>query len=1133
MSIVDILNSYENVLEKKMVSHKYWYFTNGDKIVKRECKDILFLLKLFESTSKTVVHDWTMIPNYYNTKVVPFVPYDDYINLNKNNADLFNFIGLRKNIISEPKHIGDYMVWPGMSANFLGWTLYLYLNENYKLPASIPLYNHKKLGAFNLLTNEDNNLDISCKIIRNNELLFTNTDKTPSIAVFSLQTFDEEPIDVIFGKEYVFVSNTKMWFDYLINNNAAKQCDFAPEYDFICKTILLDELRWLNNTVPLQSLQIEQTTNLDNKMNDILSPCSTFEVEFTKTIDECLTEINDKMLEKSSPSLNIVDILPFYMKNNEYSTFYILLISVWQYCEYTIKMHGQYTIEDILYFVKTLCVKVGGDDKLFMDNLIYFSTKNMAKNFMNSLQFFVTPDQGIAEYFDAVSAYFALHLAIFYKINTWSITPSTIKSADVDINVVSMGFYKKIKVNKFDYIFTGSIYENYKNKKDNFLAYYYRTCPETTVSELLFNKTLNFYMTQEGLFDVCKKIYKEPCPFIVMSTLKKNFISKNQTYIEKPIFHRLFATIDKDLLLFKLYHARKFLDDYYTIINNIIDCHTIGSSMNEVCQELKIKWREMINWVLESKATDILIIMIKLKNNLNQPITNIVSLPVTVDLFGLQVAIVCHLIWPNSKIDHYFWALLSPSFQDFEDWLDDYDFGDLVSNDVFNNKKKITEGMHRLLNRIEYDEKDIFEQVKTVIYQAGSPDKKKYEYSRVVKNIGMYYKKFDKVLKEYNVWSDILIEHRNNESMYTWLTRFYIRMFLNDYSGNIKELINVVKGFSYFRVFTNFHSNNSKALINFCASLAIPIDNEKMCIVLSSKPNCGKSSLWELLSTMILVYKQDKEHYNHNKSDKDEKVKLYESQLYVMNEAQLFSKAYLKSIVDSTKIDSARCNYGVMEKFNSTFKSLICNNDDDKIFVTDGYDKACSNRLGQMYFDHEFDPEIKSFCGSVYEHHLKKRYCEERDIINTLKNSVQSFLANVLMYNCNPNDGQLYYKSILQGDNSYKYNKKCLYIYNTRIEALMYVLNVKECKNAQEFSEEKLLDAIKCAEKYVTQMLNFRKRKNITAEMLCSDFKQKYNSSSRFYNADTKMYSNLQISLDEKFFKQYSPKFKSNVDETV
>lgn len=96
-------------------------------------------------------------------------------------------------------------------------------------------------------------------------------------------------------------------------------------------------------------------------------------------------------------------------------------------------------------------------------------------------------------------------------------------------------------------------------------------------------------------------------------------------------------------------------------------------------------------------------------------------------------------------------------------------------------------------------------------------------------------------------------------------------MFLNDYSGNIKELINVVKGFSYFRVFTNFHSNNSKALINFCASLAIPIDNEKMCIVLSSKPNCGKSSLWELLSTMILVYKQDKEHYNHNKSDKDEK----------------------------------------------------------------------------------------------------------------------------------------------------------------------------------------------------------------------------------------------------------------------
>ncbi|ABC61205.1 helicase-1 [Choristoneura occidentalis granulovirus] len=1122
MSVEDIMNSYENVNETKNLSHNYWYFRNSqNKMVRHQCNDAVFFFKLLMSTLPTQ-HTWSMVPNFCSTRVIPFIPYKDYLDLLSKNPNMFEFKTLRNNDIGKVLRVGEYMVWPELSANFLGWTLYLFINMGYKLPALIPLCHHHDLGNFNLLSNNNHNIDISCKIVRGDQLLFTNTATVPKYEVL---TFDSDT-RIYFGSEYVF--SKKMWFDFLVNDDSIKTGTFLPDYQFVCQSIDFESLRWIDPCIIPSPFDVEMN---NNNTIDTLSPCSKFEIDINNTVDECLKVINEMMLAKCSPSLNNENILKFYLTNNKYSTLYILIICIWQYCEATIKMHNQYELEDILYFVKTLCEKLTSDETVFIDHTVYFSTEKMAKNFLNSLQFFVTPDHGMEQFFDSVSAYFALHLSIFKKTGVWSINSSSIKEAsDVDITTKSVGFYKKIKINKFDYIFTGGIYENYKNKKDHTIAGIYSACPEVTVSELVFNKTLNFYMTQSGLFDVCKKIYKEPCPFIVMSTLKKNFISKNQTYLEKDTFKQLYNSINMDLTLLKIYHARKFLVEFYNVVNNINDCQVVGEKMSTVRQDLIFKWKELVGWLLDCKGTDIVLLILKLKDQLTQPIGNIISLAVNVDVLGLKAAIICHLLWPNSSIEKFFWALLCSHYHDFEDWLEGCDFE--VSENVFKNKKKITEGMIYILKRVEYGEDNMDGRVKEMIRNAGECDDKKYEYLRILKNVGSYYKKYEKIVNEYNVWSDVLIEYRKNESMYNWLTRFYIRMFLRDLPGNVSEISNVVMGYTYFRVFTNYHTNNSKALINFCASLIIPFDYEKMCIVLSSKPNCGKSSLWELLSTIILVYKQDKEHYKHNKNEKDEKVKKYESQLYVMNEAQLITKAYLKGIVDSTKIDQARCNYGVMEKFNSTYKTLICNNDEDKIFVTDGYDRACSNRLGQMYFDHEFN-ESKPFSGSVYEHHIRKRYCEERDIVSKLAEPVKAFLANVVMYNCDPNDGQLYYKCILQGDNSYKYNKKCLYIYNTTLEALLYVMNVKECKSAPEFSEEKLIDLIKCAEKYVPHMLHYKRRKHVSVDVLCAEFRRKYNSSSRFYNSDTKMYNGLQISLDEKYFMKFPPKFKANVDEDV
>ncbi|AEB00363.1 helicase [Clostera anachoreta granulovirus] len=1129
MSVEDLMMSYESVTKIENVSHQRMYFTDGARVVKREFANVDFVAKLFAST-KPASHDWTLVPNLASTKIVPFLPHDDYVQVNKLHPQVFRFTTLGNKNMCTPTRVGNYMVWPKMSACFLGWALYLYINTKYEIRPRIPLCHHRELGKFNLLTNEDINLDVSCKITRGDSLMFTNTDSSPDVVVFTAEE-GHEVTNVKFGKQYVFASNNKLWFDYLVNDTSIVKCLFKPEYSFICDVIDLNVLRWDGEA-------ITTTPNFDEEpvQNScgVVSPCSNFEREFSETIVECLKVISDAMMEQAPTTLTSDDILNFYLKHSGYSTFYVLIIAVWQYCEYTIKMHNQYTIEDILYFLKTLCIQVGGGDDLLIDNLIYFSTKNTAKNFMNSLQFFVTPDRGTEDFFRSISAYYTLHLSIYKKTESWVITSTSVREAEVDNSVKSVGFYKKIKVGKYDYIFNGGIYEHYKNRKDHSIASMFETCPEVTVSELLFNKTLNFYMTQEGLFDVCKKIYRESCPFVVMSTLKKNYVANNQTYLEQNTFRKLYNSIADDLTLFKVYHARKFVQDYESVDLALRECAMVDSELIEpTSRQLETKWRDLMNYLLECRDSDVVLIALRIEDRLQQPINNVISLALNVDLIGIRVALACHFLWPNSKCEIFFWALLSQSYHDFEDWMEGYEWNGICTAAVFDNKKKITEGMARLLGRLDYGCKDIMVNVMNVISEAGVPDNKKYDVKRVIKNVGALYKKYKNVIRRYGVFSDLLLSHRKGESMYSWLTRFYMRMFLHDFVGDVNELKSVVRGFSYFRVFTNFHVNNSKVLINFCASLAIPVDNEKMCIVLSSKPNCGKSSLWELLSGLILVYKQDKEHYKHNKNEKDEKVKLYESQLYVMNEAQQFTKAFLKSVVDSTKIDSARCNYGIMEKFNDTSKCLICNNEDDKIFVTDGYDKACSNRIGQMYFDHEFDPTLNGFCGSVYEHYVKKRYAEERDIVVKLKSSVQAFLANVLMHNSDPNDGHLYYKSILQNDVSYKHNKKCLYIYNCRIEALLYVMDVRENKNATEFSEEQLIDLIKCSEKYVVQMLHPKKRASVSVDSLCSDFKRKYNTSARFYNADTKMYSNLHIITNEKHFRQYPPRFRANVDDVV
>nr|AJA91716.1 DNA helicase [Adoxophyes orana granulovirus] len=1135
MSVEDIFKTYESVPEPKKNCNKYWYFvdTSSKKCVRRPLGNTELFTKTLQSADSTLQHSWCMVPNYFlMTKIKPFMLCSDYEQVP--DKSIFNFTDIKKRIICFPVKMGDYMVWQNTNVTFLSWALYLYANTKYKIDCLIPVAHNRTIGNFNLINDSTNCLDLACKIYDiNNDLIFTNTDKTPKIEMMTVQS--KKSIKIYFGSNYVYTTN-KVWYNFLKQNENVASVTFLPEYNFVCDKILFQILRYDDEKTP-KTIRKEQcvTPSTSLQITDHVSPCSNYEAEFNVYINECLEYINETMISKGSATNNIAKLLEFYLHSSEYSTFYILIIALWQYCERCINMENDYTIEDMLYFVKILCDKVDGGYKLFLENLIYFGNKNCGKAFMKSLCFFVDPCRGKEAFFESICCYFALHFSIYEKTGDWRITASTIKQSEVEDDVKSVGFYKKIKVGKFDYIFTGNIYENYKSKRDHTLAFLMADCPEISVSGLTFNDTINFYHTQDGLFDVCRKTYKEPCPFVVMSTLRKNFIKNNQVFLEKSLFDRIYNIIDTDLDLLKMYHARKFMTEYEQTILCLKECKLANASNSVAILEEKI--HEMVVWLLECKGSDILILMMYLKDRLLQYINNIMKTAVDVDLMCMQSAIVAHLLWPNSKIEIFLWSLLYNNFFDYEDSLMDYECDELITKTMFDNKKKIIECVHAYLYQLDYSKclpfnDDLFEEIKTMVFNIPLADDKKFNKKRILNNVVELYEKYENYPDTYNVWSDYLIVQNKNEDMYTWLTRFYVRIFLNDLDcndANSRRLHNVVKGLCYFRVFTNFHCNNSKVLINFCASLAIPVDNEKMCIVISSKPNCGKSSLWELLSNIILVHKQDKEVYKHNNNERDEKVKLYESQLYVMNEAQKFTKAYLKSIVDNNRTDSARCNYGVMETFKISFKSLVCNNDDDKIVILDGYDKACSNRIGQIYFDHEFDNDIKEFCGSVYEHHVNKKYSEVRDVVSKLTDSVEAFLANVLKHKCDKVDGKLYYKSILQNDTSYKHNKKCLYIYNVRAEALIYVLNVKECNRSPEFSEEFVIDLIKCAEKYVLQMLHYNKRNTVNADTLLIDFKKRFNTT-KFFNSHTKMYRNLQIAKSENYFKHCPPNFLANAD---
>lgn len=1155
ISLGAILNTYqthERLSPEDYASNEYWLFKDGDTNIykRRNCIDVNFYMQLFNDVIFED-HSWSVVGNYYNIKVKPYMLREDFEKFSADNDYLykFNFESLLDNA-NTVEYAGDYVYWPRLSARFFGWTLYLLLNFGIRLDPMIPLPCNRRLGPVNLLTNNKVNLDTGATFLINDYPLFCNgpflrNDCKHAVIEVDYRC-DENTIQkahVLFSAKYVGVKN-QVILNYLVNNDNVVACRFTEEYSHLGK-IDLKKLRISNyeEQTDHEPMELDETVAVTNEMFEIkVSPSSLFNLQFEHNIRNCLAIINEYMSE-AMPNHNCGNnFLKEYMDMNEYTTLPYLVINVWIYCKKQMNLKI-YQLEDVLMFMYIICNELSGGDEYLREQLyksqeIYLNSLENADKFLNSLIFF-------GEHQRTIGYYFAIHFAVFKKFSVWDMTNGNVMGCELENNVLSFGFFKKIKYNELLYIFNGKIYEFIKNKKEHDIANKFDKADETQVPELRFNGITTFYITEDGVFDVCTKTYRETCPFIAISALKKNYISRSNQIVPKPVFVTMFNALRNDLMLLRVYHARKVELQFNTLYANIKDCALAGPRLTSKKIALLESLDTLIKWLLKADATMLVLLMMKLQ--LNEHLHNIILEGQPLDIMTLQLAIACQFLWPKAAITGYVWALIKSHgffnlcFQEYVMQANDIFVG-LDEKKYYINRKIIVESLHDLVkNNVVtlVDVHDIDSYMKKHIEDINlGVEQKNYENWRYIDKINTIYSKYRRLPLKFPVWTDKLIEYHENDDMYTWLTRFYKRIYLNKFIVDMNSeqenlLTNFVLGFCYFRVLTNFNPDSSKAIMHFCASLAIPSDYEKMCLNITSEPNCGKSSLFELLDKLVLVYKNDRRVYELNCDSNSSKIKRMESQLYIMNETEIMSKSFLKSVADSTKFELANKKYCPEEFYFANYKVMITNN--EMLHIRDGYDKACSNRIGLIYLDHSFESDIDLFDGSVYECYERKRYPEIKDINMKLMSPVKQLLANVLVYNSDPKTGYVFYKSILKKDKCYRHNKKCLSIYNDPLEALLYVLDVKELKFTPEtgivaqFTENTLIDMITKSVELVKYMVYYKLRENVNVNDLLSRFRKKYGRG-KFYNSETNTFENLSIATSERRLRSVRPRLKSSVD---
>ncbi|AAR28865.1 helicase [Leucania separata nucleopolyhedrovirus] len=1120
--------------------------------------------------SNSDAHNWFVHGNYFAMKIRPFVRLKHY-DIVKDAFDFEDFVV--DGNANDCKQAGEYVYWPNVAVSYFGWRLFLKFCTGIDIGTYIPIVHNRSLGNVNLFV-------FQAKYFVSIELIMTL--KSPDTTLFVNGTSitkrsDQTVMDDLF---YVTTTNGSEGVCKIVNRLVYSNKDI---FEYVVDDIHLESCRTKDKYADMFHLDIGSMRTFDSshhtttvggqhrsgsrpnlKSRPESKNVITASSEHHDTIERCVDEIVNKIVAVMQEALSRFDIadefvLCRYFDESEFVNFDYIIMAVWKCIRHENKF--EYRETDIKLFIELLCKKIFGHRPGLMERAFeccspYFQlTKPVFKRLCADLKFFHDVKSELAHFY-------AVHYAISMKQrelgktgnDLWTYTLDTAVMSGIDQNVLCNGYVKKLTVQSTHSIFNGKHYTVVK--KDDDLIKITDKTTSYNVSNLKFNSWKYLYLTEHGVFNVITMKYHDSCPFIVGNCLIKSFVDRDDRseFASKSLLDYMLKSIKYEIPILKVYHVAKVARDLKVLKKNVSMVVAFDTCPDcKTSEKLKLNklFREIWNMDRhESVMLGVYLNVHKMNDlRLNMRCSDCANArsngskcdclkEADIDFKAFKVALTYNLFFENSTIIEMAWALLydKKSYGDtlkrviandeqFDAYIDliqtnrvdivrrlydRFDRTDFIFEliDMANDHDRVKEDMVVASNQITIDE--CVRSVDALTCQQSMP------------NFFQDFMLTVNVLNRWRVWWDKLIVARPDDDLFKWLLRFYMRIIMSKVDTSSVSpyfLRMLVHGYLYFRVFTNFNDTNSLLMMHFTASLAIPNDYEKLCIYLNGESNCGKSSFFDLLDTIIVAHKRDSAVYNTTKKETDEmEANKLISQLYVINEMKECNDAFFKNSADSSKSNSVCRKYEGSQKYEANYKLLIVNN---KPLCIRDYDKGVRNRFCVVYMKHVFVENLP-FSGSVYDHYKNSRYPMEKGYYETLKNPVRIFAAHILKYKRNPRNGYVYYKCLVSHDAIQKHNLMCLDLNNHPFSALVYILRVapkpgmyiEECR-----VESIITEALPHLERFCHPML----KKSYSDHVLSGEFRNVY---SKYYRPGEKMYVGLTMARNQKDFNLNIPTFK-------
>lgn len=1126
------------------------------------------------SSTTANYHNWSVHANYLTMKIRPFVLLKHYEMI----SDHFNFEKFVLN--GDANHCepaGAYVYWPNVTVSFFGWRMFIMMKTNIDIGIYIPIIGNRHLGNVNLFVfDTEYFINVELAMSANGSNLFVNGNTSGNENYSPADHDDLFVVNMTNGNKGAckiidkLVYSKKDIFEYITDDIQLESCEINEKYaNFLCidpnhMRTFEDKRQSCSSDGGLDMNRLSIKCQQD-RIN-VITPSSEEGNFIKKSVRDAVAKISDNM-EEALASMDGVggDVLVRYFDESDFVNFDYIIIVVWNYVRKERKF--EYCETDIKLYMELLCETLFGQRPGLMERALdcckpYFQlTKTVYKKFCAGLTFFVNACIELAHFY-------AVHYMIHAKqieLNRdedrlWTYSIENAIQCGINPEILCNGFIKKITIQNTHSVFNGKHYT--VMKKDDELFKVTDKQPAYNVSNLKFNNWKYLYLTEQGVFNVIKMKYHDSCPFIVGNCLIKSFVNRDENeFAPKSIINYMLSNIENEIPVLKAYHVAKVAREMKILKKNVLMTSTFDN-----CSHCKINERMELNrlfreiWNMDQcefvmlgiylnlyKMHDLRINMAQC-GECNAPLNsnlqcNCISGRVSIDLRAFKLALVYNLFFENNyTIIEMAWSLMYTikSYSDTVKYVfEASDDNGLVSSYVDRIQRNREEIVNRLYdkfdrsdyifdiidrgNDVNYIIRDFFDENSSTTSEDNDTDTLRPHYAPVYMNsfFDHFYETLN-LLKKWGVWWDKLIVARPNDDLSKWLARFYMRIIMSkvdtsDVSSYVLRAL--VQGYLYFRLFTNFNVTNSLVMMHFTASLAIPSDYEKMCIYLNGESNCGKSSFFDLLDTIIVAHKRDSMSYNTSKKETDEmEANKLISQLYVINEMKECNDAFFKNSADSSKSNSVCRKYEGSQKYEANYKLLIVNN---KPLCIQDYDKGVRNRFCVVYMKHVFVENLK-FNGSVYDHYRSARYPMEKGYYENLKNGVRVFAAHILKYMRNPRDGYVYYKNIIINDPTHNHNLACLDLNNHPFSALVYMLKVQERPGS--FIEENHLNAVmEDAMPHIEKFCHVLLKKSYNEHKLLAEFKTVY---AKHYRPDEKVYVGLSMVRHSRDFNLNIPSFK-------